>query len=312
MTHASPPSDGASDVLFHLGFPKSASTTLQRALFDVHPEVNNFGRPKHLHDPDVARLITSLRFSEHFAFRQNADAHETFARELQSGKLNVFSCEDFAMGPYWLTSQSKTADRHSLLLSLSFLAPDARALVIVRDQLKILPSIYTQLRAGGRTKLPEFQTWIEQQLDRRGMDSVLDALDYATYLEAVEAVFGPGRVMARDFDALVLNTERSLAALAQDLGLSPTPAKEKAHHNARRTGLEMRLVNIWKKSPALRRAVDALPKGVKSGLVGVSARLGRTVPTQYGADQERALRAHFGASNDRLRTRWDIGAKWSV
>jgi len=298
-------------LLFHVGFPKCASTTLQRGLFDAHPQINSIGKPRHLEDATTAAFIKTLRFSEHFSFQGNTQAQAFFASQLNAEKLNVFSCEDIAVGPYWLTSKSKTADRHSLLLSLRLLGPQAKVLVILRDQIRILPSIYTQLRAGGQSKLPDFQAWVQAQLEARGTGSVLDALDYATYLAAVAEMFGRENVIVMDFADVAENTEAAMLRLATDLGLDAPQALGTAKHNVRRTGLEMRLINLWKKAPMVRAAVDRLPTGIKQGLVGTAARLGKGVPTRYGEGQESSLRAHFGPLNDQLRARWGLGENWS-
>lgn len=300
------------DLLFHLGFPKCASTTLQRLLFSCHPQIQNIGKPRSLDHPETRGLIRTLKYSEHFRFRKNTAAQTFFADQLQPGKLNVFSCEDLAVGPYWLTQHPKTADRHSILLSLKLLGPEARVLVVVRDQMKILPSIYTQLRAGGRTDLPDFQTWITEQLAARVGPSVIDGLDYAAYLEAVADIFGRDRLIVLDFAQIVADTPGALAGLAAELGLDPLPPVVETKHNVRRTGLEMRLLSFWKKAPGLRGAVDRMPAGIKQRLVTLLARLGKDVPTRFSDAQVQELEAHFGPRNDILRKEWGLGDGWSA
>jgi hypothetical protein len=299
-------------LLFHLGFPKCASTTLQRVLFEPHPQVHDIGKPRHLEHPETAAFIRTLSFSEFFSFRRNLDAQAFFADQIMPGKLNVFSCEDLAMGPYWFTDQPKTADRHSLLLSLRLLGPEAKVLVVLRDQMHILPSIYTQLRAWGGTKLPDFQTWIDIQTGAPVGPSILDALDYAVYLDAVAEVFGRDRMIVLDFAQVAADTQGTLAALAMELGLDPLPPVDQARHNARRTGLEVRLLNVWKKAPMLRKAVDRMPASLKHSLVGIVASLGRDVPTRFSDAQEQALKDHFRPRNDTLRSDWGLGEGWSA
>ncbi|MEM6578869.1 MAG: hypothetical protein AAF678_10285 [Pseudomonadota bacterium] len=285
---------------------------MQRALFDRHPGINNIGKPRHLESGETARFIETLRFSEHFSFRENRDAQSFFASQLEPAKLNVFSAEDMALGPYWINANPKTADRHSILLSLKLLGPNAKVLVVVRDQLPLLSSIYTQLLAGGNARLPDFQSWVTEQLDNRGGPSVLDALDYAPYLEVVADLFGREHVIAMDFTEIASDTEAALTKLTAALELEPLPPPPNSQHNVRRTGLEMRLLSVWKRAPWLRAGIHRLPEGLKRGLVRGASALGRNVPTEFTEEQKVTLQDHFAPHNARLRESWGLGEGWSA
>lgn len=131
-------------LLIHIGYHKTATTWLQRALF-----VPEFGyRPLMSHE-EVFEMISGphdLRF--------DADVPRAWIAEksagLPEGGVSVISSEI-------LTGNMFFGGRESVVLAhrLKQIAPNAKILITIRAQPKILPSVYMQYILRGGTLSPE-------------------------------------------------------------------------------------------------------------------------------------------------------------
>jgi len=131
-------------LLIHIGYHKTATTWMQRALF-----VPEFGyRPLMDHD-EVFAMISGphdLRFDPSVA-QGWIDEKST---GLEEGAVAVISSEI-------LTGNMFFGGRESLVLAhrLKAIAPDAKILITTRAQPKILPSVYMQYLLRGGTLSPK-------------------------------------------------------------------------------------------------------------------------------------------------------------
>lgn len=135
-----------SPLLIHIGYHKTATTWLQRALF-----VPEFGyRPLMSHN-DVFAMITGphdLQFDPDVARSWIAEK----SAGLEEGAVAVISSEIMTGNMFFGGRESKT-----LAHRLKAIAPDARILITIRAQPRILPSVYMQyLLRGGTLPYKDF------------------------------------------------------------------------------------------------------------------------------------------------------------
>jgi len=131
-------------LLIHIGYHKTATTWMQRALF-----VPEFGyRPLMDHDEVFAMIsgVHDLRFDPSVAQGWIAEK----STGLEEGAVAVISSEI-------LTGNMFFGGRESLVLAqrLKAIAPDAKILITIRAQPKILPSVYMQYLLRGGTLSPK-------------------------------------------------------------------------------------------------------------------------------------------------------------
>lgn len=295
-------------VAFHIGYPKCASTTLQRALFLEHSEINSIGKPRHLETPEIDRLITAIRFRDGFQQSADPETRLLFDGLMDRDRLNVLSVEDFSVGPFWKTGVHKTADRSSIARTLHGLAPDAAIIVVMREQSAILKSIYAQLAAS--VKMPAFATWVDLQFDTLGHGSILDALRYKDLLDGYADLFGRSRIIEMDFTEIATDQSAAFKRLTNALGVAPVATARSARHNPRRSGLETMLRRLWKKSAVLQATANLAPKGLRQSVAGSLSKLGGPIETTYRPGQSDRLRDHFKDHNAALSATWNIGDAW--
>ena len=176
--------------LVHVGYPKTASTWLQNQLFSCAG--NGF------------RAVPPLEILEYLVFRDGVTfdrtaALDSFAPHLadaeSQGLLPVLSNEVLVGdqtqgGRYW---GAMVADR------LHEVFPDARILMIVREQASMLVSSYRQyVRVGGSSTMTEF---VQRQ---PGFDAVcrLDFFEYDQIIGYYQELFGPSNVLVLPYELL--------------------------------------------------------------------------------------------------------------
>ncbi|MEO0566866.1 MAG: hypothetical protein AAF066_03985 [Pseudomonadota bacterium] len=132
--------------LIHIGYHKTATTWMQRQLFTP-----SHGYHQIADHEDVFRHIVEphgLRFSA-----QAMQAHiQQALPQLKTGEVPVISSEILSGHPFFGGRESDV-----YAARLAQIAPDARILISIRAQMKILPSVYMQyVLRGGTTPYQDF------------------------------------------------------------------------------------------------------------------------------------------------------------
>lgn len=127
-------------LLIHIGYHKTATTWMQRALF-----VPEFGYHPLMNHADVFAMISGphdLRFDP--GVSQNLIVQKT--ADLPEGAVAVISSEILTGNMFFGGRESKV-----LAHRLKAIAPNAKILITIRAQPKILPSVYMQYLLRGGT-----------------------------------------------------------------------------------------------------------------------------------------------------------------
>lgn len=221
--------------IVHIGYPKAASTTLQRGLFDKHPGILHVGRATR--PGSEIQLILSMIFDDPQFFNEDACKDLIYKIKCEAGDAGlvpVFSHEYFVRG----TMRSFAAERLGRLL------PDAKILVVLRNQLSFVPSFYA---ASGRylpndtTPKPynrryvRFDDWFECALNNR-KTSIVGAIDFNATLNLYEKYFAPEDIVCVLFEDLIRNPIVVAEKIANAANLDPSVIfrfLETSHENNR-------------------------------------------------------------------------------
>lgn len=293
--------DDAPPLLLHVGYHKTATTWMQRQLFQPahgyrqlagHVEVfETILRPHDLvFDPGPARAML-------------AEA----AQGLSAGEVPVVSSEILSGLPFEGARESASyADR------LARIAPDARILLTIRTQLKILPSVYMQYVRRGGTLPPERFFGEEPGLGYFGFDPV--HFEYDRLVRRYQSLFGADNVYVFPQEALRSDRDAALVALARFAGngrysgLSPAAARTEGASDPEYASALLRRINHFR--PEVLNRNPVVPLGPFGSLAfrgaGYLARrptlarlLGDRRPVTAHVAQ--AFAGRFEASNARLK-----------
>jgi hypothetical protein len=293
-------------VVFHIGFPKTGTTTLQEVVRN-HPDCAYLG--KGLRDDmkpslslEVARAVF---FADRARFRGAApglrDAVAALAAERDclfiSDEAFTFN-EHMLIGDLW--GQATVTDHEEIAERLSAIAPDARILVTIREQCDFLESFFFQDIKKGRPDIG-FDSYLDREMGKRAQRGMLNLLRYDEVVEAYGAAFAPDRVTVFAHEANKADFAAYLGRVAEIVGVSGEAmlaAWAGRHMNARKTRR--------KTSPALRAIKRLTPRSLRAALPEAARGAMRERFTEEETPQEvwtaprrQAVRALFGESNRR-------------
>lgn len=224
----------------HVGYPKNASTTLQT---DVFPKIKNtiyMGRSYDTQHPFISKEFSEAMYS--IWMQDSIDfSFEEVSRKIDSAMSNVngqtertiISSEGFA---------NNFVDRGIIANRLNKFFPDAKILIVIRNQMDALLSMYSFLvcQMGrnvnisyGRPSVRSFAQWIQDQEEYLGR-SFITTLMYYEFFSQYKSLFGNDNVTVLFFEELANSPELFFAKLATFLDLDsamPTPGNDVPKRN---------------------------------------------------------------------------------
>lgn len=284
-------------VTIHIGMPKSASTFLQESIWKTEPSLSACippvsGRPYEAAANPVlpvtermADLVTAVMRLEDRQFQANLPAFVEVADEFRrSARFQVISNEGLACAnyaPYGWNSRSVIARR------LKDLFPDAKVLLITRNQFDFFTSWFVQMRNTGEN-LARCRTLVElfdyqMELETLGISSLWGLCDYDELYATYAEVFGPASLNLIPFELLKSDPVGFLDAVAGVVGAGRGGAgredgsndqKSKAV-NVRHSWLSMGLKNLGRRLPGLKQHVS---EDIKQGLLQLAVRTAKAEP----------------------------------
>ena len=217
--------DGAVIDLLHVGYGKTATTTLQRGLFARHPDIRYLGkRAYQSHGPYEDRqtklLIDQLlRYDEIYYEPDALRDHLLRDGTIRTHPRTVLSEERF--------TGFLSVGRGIVARRLHEAFPDARILFTIRNQRDAVKAWYAQV---GRMlvmapkpyelKHVTFENWLEHS-KRVYPAGVFGALDYWTAIDGYCSLFGEDRVHVLLFEDFVQERSTFVDALGKILDLDP-------------------------------------------------------------------------------------------
>lgn len=198
--------------MVHIGYPKSASTLLQKHLLPQQEEIEFWYN---------AEIINALSLREHPGGERTRDSVLKKLRQAAnaSDKPVVISCEHFCMPASWLVTGGKQRQARFSRSEISVLLREYfdvdGILMIVRRQQDFLPSWHQE-----RIKRYETRTLKDLLESEIFLKDVLPALRFDQALIHYEEVFGTGSVSVIPFELLRQDSKTFQRMLYTMLGIS--------------------------------------------------------------------------------------------
>lgn len=213
------------NVVIHVGFPKAASTTLQKSLFSQHSELinlglyptKNIGLDTHNSDKDAIYLrddklksfyqnIVRLNESDYLRCDNHKNFDHISSSYLKKGhKTAVFSHEGLNSVFFANKDFQEKANR------LKSYIPDAKILIVVRNQYQWLQSQYRDHPFDPRNftngKPMSFDDWFQTIVEHNDTIKLLNNLNYYNVASCYRRLFGKEKVCVLQFETLVDSVE---------------------------------------------------------------------------------------------------------
>ncbi len=202
-------------VTLHVGLPKTGTTSLQMNLFLRHPQIAYVGKPLTRFSVAQAQVFEALMGWSPRRWREEQGALRTHVDELlasRPGERVVLSEEELSTA-----LSAGRVGRAEVAHRLASLFPDATVLMVVRNQLAAVGSMYGQLVRVGRTDQP-FAGWVSDLLER---PEWLAAYDYGQAVQDYEACFSGDRVRVLAFEQLAVSPDGFVRSVCDVVGVDP-------------------------------------------------------------------------------------------
>lgn len=225
-------------IVFHVGFPKAASTTFQNQLFAQHSDLinlgiystDNVGTMTHTSEPlnapilndfRIQRLHRSLTEDDGILFDQNA-AKELFSQLLHeyrsSNSTVILSNEYITSGRF---SNPEIIEKGRRIHSI---CPEAKILIIIRSQVDMLKALYRDHPFDPRTldfayrRPVNFSNWLDIQFNLPYL-SILNTLLFFRVLEKYELLFPKEQILMLPLELLKRDPDSFLIKVSEFLDI---------------------------------------------------------------------------------------------
>jgi hypothetical protein len=215
-------------LLIHIGFHKTGSTWLQKQLFanGENGFTTETGRPRH-------HIVYDFVKADAFQFRPNeirASYAHHIARAQGTGKTLALSHERLSGYP-----SSGGHDRKLIADRLSATFPDARVLIVLREQRSLIGSMYSQhITDGGTGSIRTFLASPEPQLERRPKFR-LATYEFDGLISYYRQLFGRRHVLVLPYEMLGKDPGKFVNAIQSFCGFAGAPIGEVTRANEGRS-----------------------------------------------------------------------------
>ncbi|WP_321369258.1 sulfotransferase [uncultured Draconibacterium sp.] len=293
-------------LLIHVGMPKAASTSLQKSLFFSSKEIEAFKKKKSNALYKLATL-TSYNFE-----KQKEDIKQEILKQFSGKKPAIITEEMFLYG----RAEQKEkfivySSYQEIAKRLNDLFPNAKILIIIRNQLKWLPSAYSEWCKAGFLNHRQFSSFADNLLEayQTGCNTTYNSLKYDIIYTNYCDLFGKENVYIELFETFIGDQEASIRKMMDFLGIDSTKVLESfqpIHSNARPTVMELFIRKInreYGQSNIIKRLKKLL--GCEStGILKLIQSLpvsNRRVKNTLTEEQNKLFSEHFASSNSRLK-----------
>ena len=225
--------------LLHIGYPKTASTFLQR-WFEAHPQLAYV-------EGGIGGFRDVYAIARENAVSCNEPLYRVTSAEVLSAPLpdSGKRAHDYSRVPPLATADAQ----RGVCSTLAALFPNARVLIVTRGfRSMILSSLSQYARSGGDLDLCDLIRKTIEQRDPR----FLQSWDYDALLGFYRNAFGSDNVLVMPYELLRDDADQFIRTLSENLGIEPCPV-EKHRINESLSPVEL----YW--YPRLTRAVLRLP-----------------------------------------------------
>lgn len=320
-------------ICFHLGYPKAASTTLQKCVFNRHSQIINLGLypqanigrdmpsdpappAPFLCDPELRVLHDLLTKTDGISY-QDDQALELWRslteRYTEDGKTIVFSNEGL------LSVRFSNPEVLEKCRRIHQLCPGAKILIIIRSQLELLKSLYRDHPFDPRTlqhrpKPVSFSEFLDIDL-RADLHSHANSLHFDRTLDKLSSLFGENNILMLPLELLMHSTAQFSTQIARFLGIDGEEVLsnlQSCHENKGATQALNRYRSVRQFLSALMPRLPFLTPTMESldrKLRGFYSTLGNTADIRSTPEDVQRINKRFAQGNAILENKLALSLK---
>lgn len=292
---------GDKKVFIHIGYPKTATTTLQNHLFSNLTRFDLIGQPITKENEDVQKIIHTITDCETLDYNAD-DLRERIERCVSDDKQLLISEESLSTG----SSLSGRVSRSEIAYRLKSLFPNAKIIVILREQKSIIKSFYLQKKKIDKNFKVDFNDWFESNKNNQHKENVFQYLYYEKLIELYDKLFGEENIKILLFEDFKYNLTPFVRELTDFLGEDFDSDKlGRKHDNKTVTGATLMLRTMNEKYSFIKRLV---PKRLKHFLK-CKAQNGKVMKVELNEQQIHYINSVYSDTNKVLSKRYGLNLK---
>lgn len=200
-----------SELIIHIGYPKTGTTTLQTGLFSKHYEIN-YLNPNN----NVAKIISDIYYRRENGIKRNLNCYRKELYQIlvkQSSGCNLISSESFLSfsmffrlnpAPYIHTLEPNSVARKMKMIFKDLgVFENVKILITLRKQTDLIKSMYAQVYNLSYKRYQEtstFEKFLKYTFDENKDDFIMDVLQYNEIVELYSDLFGDENVKVLVFE----------------------------------------------------------------------------------------------------------------
>ncbi len=186
------------NIVIHIGMPKAASTTLQQNFFARLPVINFTGGNENYNSLSNLSFIKIIGTDDCYF---NADDVRRGIVKEYDDKLPTVLSKEFACSPFLPLSRGIPQSRTTVAKRFKTLFPDAKILIVIRNQLKLQKSLYSEFYKHEsrflKLRMVSFKKWIDLniKLESEGKQNVFQFADFYSLINIYQDLFPEVKVV---------------------------------------------------------------------------------------------------------------------
>ena len=309
------------NIYVHIGYPKAASSTLQKHFFQKHPGINYLGLyptknvgPNPIDIDQTALFLTDdnlKRFYKEILSKAPDEYNHDYAAKLfvkgvksnlSSTNVNLLSHEGFLASFFSYGDIKEKAER------LKSFIPDAKIIMIIRNQLDLIKSQYRDWpfdpRDVRKGKPVSLENWISLAIKYDQQIGFMSSLQFDRVAKLYEKLFGLDNIRILCMESLAKGSDEFAKEISDFLEVDPNTTKEliKLKHENRAVSSGTNFLRSWmRRIPRLKKVGGLIGQKTKKRLLSY---IEKSNKTEYIREESlRTFSELYAKSNQQLASR---------
>ncbi len=210
-------------IYIHPGYPKTATSLIQRKFFSTHPKINNLGKKQSINDMDenllnVFRQIMFEKEIDENGFMKIKKVIDSI--KYDSEKINLISFETFTQANFEVSVEKIFKRIKKIFYECNY---HIKILVTIRSQLTMIPSHYANTSKVYKSETKRWESFKNFINDLQNIDQIeekrllvaYDRFKYFKLLKTLTEIFSESNVKFFLYEDLLKNQKNFFDDLAQ-------------------------------------------------------------------------------------------------
>ena len=208
-------------IVIHVGLSKTATTTLQRAVFENHSQIHYLGKIYKSEHKRQCLSPDTHDFLEPLLWKVDVPWDAEAAKAFYAGTLEPRALGKVILGSWEGLGQQSPTSFETSVTRLAAACGNSRVLISLRNPLSRLPSMYLQHLRGNQKQLADkyvsFEEWLDSYAEQHG--NLASSFTYRDNIEAARRSLGPENVGVFLYEDFQSDPEAYLEGVSSFLGI---------------------------------------------------------------------------------------------